>query len=366
MNRRSFLQSVSGVPASALAAQAAIQTGSNRRILLGIDTYSLRSFRWNVFQQLDYADGLKLDVVQSTLRDFESLDEAYLKKAKDYAGRLGILIEPGCGCICPLSIGWKAQRQDDPTKNLLEIIRITQGLGAKAAKVYMGMSQDRHGPMPILALMEATIKGLRTVRSQALDAGMKLAVETHGDLRAAEAKTIIVESGEDFVGCCLDSGNPVNLVEDPLSALEVLGPYTVTTHIRDSVVYEHPRGAVVQSVAMGDGTIDFRQFFARFRELCPNAPVVLEILTGAPPSVVPYLEPDFWRAFPNVPGSELARYIALAKRGHPFMGSIMIGRRGGKQPPAYEAALKEQERVDMERSLEYCKKSLDLGIRWRA
>lgn len=366
MNRRVFLQCAAGVPLSAPASRAAVQTGSNRQLRLGIDTYSLRSFRWNVFQQLDYADNLKLDAVQATLRDFESLDEAYLKKARDCADRLGILLEPGCGCICPLSVGWKAQRQDDPTKNLLEIIRIARGLGAKSAKVYMGMSQDRRGPLPITALMEATIKALRTVRSQALDAGMKIALENHGELRATEAMTIIVESGADFVGSCLDSGNPVNLVEDPLYTLEVLGPYAATSHIRDSVVYEHPRGAVIQHVAMGDGTIDFRQFFARFRDLCPDTPVVLEILTGSPPSVVPYLEPDFWKAFPDVPASDLARYVALAKRGHPFTGRMMIGGRGGQLPPAYQAALKEQERVDMERSLEYCKKSLDLGVRWRA
>ena len=31
--------------------------------------------------------------------------------------------------------------------------------------------------------------------------------------------------------------------------LEVLAPYTVTTHIRDSAVWEHPRGAAAQWVA---------------------------------------------------------------------------------------------------------------------
>ena len=35
-------------------------------------------------------------------------------------------------------------------------------------------------------------------------------------------------------------------------------------------------------------------------------------------------------------------------------------------PPALEAALKEQQRVDLERSLEYAKKTLGIGIRWRA
>ena len=51
------------------------------------------------------------------------------------------------------------------------------------------------------------------------------------------------------MGACLDTGNPMWVMEDPLLTLEVLGPYTVTTHIRDSVVFEHPRGAAAQWVA---------------------------------------------------------------------------------------------------------------------
>jgi hypothetical protein len=38
----------------------------------------------------------------------------------------------------------------------------------------------------------------------------------------------------------------------------------------------------------------------------------------------------------------------------------------GKQPPAIAEALKEQQKVDLERSLEYAKKKLGLGIRWQA
>lgn len=47
------------------------------------------------------------------------------------------------------------------------------------------------------------------------------------------------------------------------------------------------------------------------------------------------------------------------------MGPMVIGG-SGKQPPAIDAALKEQQRVDLERSLEYAKKVLNVGIRWKA
>jgi sugar phosphate isomerase/epimerase len=154
-------------------------------------------------------------------------------------------------------------------------------------------------------------------------------------------------------------------MEDPLVTLEVLGPYTLTTHIRDSVVFEHPRGAAFQWVALGDGAVDLPRFFGRFRQLCPQVSVQLEILTGAPPHVVPYFEPEFWQAFPNAKASEFARFVALAKKGHPFMGAMLTAG-AGPRTPEYEAMLKEQQRRDLERSLEYAKKVLDLGVRCRA
>ncbi|MFZ5832490.1 MAG: sugar phosphate isomerase/epimerase, partial [Planctomycetota bacterium] len=109
---------------------------------------------------------------------------------------------------------------------------------------------------------------------------------------------------------------------------------------------------------------DLKAFVARFRELCPQAPLLLEILTGSPPRVLPYLEPEYWTAFPNLPAADFARFVALAKGGHPFTGSMMISS-GAKQPAEYEAALKQQQRVDLERSLEYARQTLDVGANWR-
>jgi 3-oxoisoapionate decarboxylase len=146
--------------------------------------------------------------------------------------------------------------------------------------------------------------------------------------------------------------------------LEVLAPYVVTTHVRDSVVFQHPRGAAAQWVALGDGTIDFKAFMAKFREVCPNATVQLENITGRPPQVLPYLEPDFWKAFRNARSREFARFVNLARKGHPFMGTMVI-EDGGPKAPEYVAALQEQQKLDLERGFEYAKNTLGLGVRSR-
>jgi sugar phosphate isomerase/epimerase len=154
------------------------------------------------------------------------------------------------------------------------------------------------------------------------------------------------------------------LLEDPLLTLEILGPYVVTTHIRDSALYEHPRGAAFQWVALGDGSMELARIVALFKQVCPQAAMQLEIITGRPPQVLPYLEADFWKAFPKLPASDFARFVALAKRGHPFAGAMLVAGTA-RQPPEYEAAITLQQRLDLERSLEYAKKTLGVGVRWK-
>jgi sugar phosphate isomerase/epimerase len=245
-------------------------------------------------------------------------------------------------------------------------LNVAKALGARSLRCYLGAGNDRRGPLPIEAHMENTIKVFRSVRDVALASGARIAIENHsGDMQAREVRTIIEEAGKDYVGACLDTGNPMWVVEDPMVTLEVLASYVVTTHVRDSAVWEHPRGAAAQWVALGDGSIDFQEFFAAFRRLCPHSGVQLEIITGRPPTILNYLEPDFWKAFPKASAAEFARFVALAKRGRPYMGPMVIGGQG-KQSPAVEAALTEQQKTDLERSLEYARKKLDLGIRWRA
>jgi len=369
VNRRHFLKTASAATVSlslggtAFAGESTVES-TPEPLRLGIDCYTLRDLDWKADQLLDYAAKVGADAIQVNLGDLESTEDAYLHKVREHARRIGVTIEPGINAISPLSGRWNPRRQGTPTEHLLLGLRLAKALGASCVKCYMGYWGDRRSKTPIPAMMDAAIEALTTVRSQALDAGVKFAVENHGDLLAREVKTIIEEAGPDFVGCCLDTGNPVVLAEDPLLTLEVLGTYTVTTHIRDSAVYEHPRGAAFQWVALGDGSIDFKAFVARFRELCPQAPLLMEILTGSPPRVLPYFEPDYWSAFPDMPAADFARFVALSKRGRPFDGKMVMDD-ADRQSAELQDALKHQQRVDLERSLEYAKKTLGVGVNWR-
>jgi sugar phosphate isomerase/epimerase len=351
MLRRAFLQCLGG---GSLAAAPA-----GPRIPLGLDAYSVRAFQWKAMRLLEYAASLKLDSIQlSAPGDYESIEPAHLARVRERAAALGLAIDAAIGKICPTTGRWTLK--ESPEEYARMGLRVAKAVGARQMRCFVGGFESRGGDPPFAAHMESTLKVLRAVRSEALDLGVKIGIENHGDFEARELRRLIEEAGPDFTGCCLDTGNPLRVLEDPLMTLEVLAPYVVSSHVRDSVVYEHPRGAAFQWVALGDGCIDFRGFSAAFGRLCPDIPMQLEVITGRPPTVLPYLEPDFWKAFPDKPAAGFARFLALARNGRPFAGAMMIGG-GGKQPPAYEAALKEQQRVDVDRSVAHGRSVLGLG-----
>jgi 3-oxoisoapionate decarboxylase len=358
MLRRTFLQTAAAAAVSAIKSPAA--TG----VRLGYDTYSIRAWRFKAMQHLEYCAKLKLDTIQmSSLGDFDSLEPAYLEGVRRKAQELDIHIDAGIGCICPSAYTYNP-KQGDPVDVLAQGLRVAKAVGSKSLRCFMSGNAERTGKLPMEAHMENTIKVFKKAKPVALETGVKIALENHGDMQAWELRTIIEEAGKDYVAACLDAGNPLQLIEDPIVSMEVLGPYTVTTHIRDSVLYEHPKGAAWQWTAVGDGCMDLAKFLELRTKLCPNASVQLEIITGRPPQVLPYLEPGFWKAFPRAKASEFARFVDLARRGRPFSGSMIISDVSGQKFPAeYQAALKEQQKVDLERSLEYCKKVLGVGLK---
>jgi hypothetical protein len=106
---------------------------------------------------------------------------------------------------------------------------------------------------------------------------------------------------------------------------------------------------------------------ARSRELCPNAAFMLENITGRPPRVLPYLERDLWKAFRNHRASDFAALVAFVmERGAPLMAGMIMAEVLGQQAAEYREALKQQQRHDLEKGLEFSKKSLGIGLVWRS
>jgi sugar phosphate isomerase/epimerase len=327
---------------------------------LGIDIFSLRSQGWNAFQHLEYAHRLGVDVVHFSETGFlESLEEPYLKQVKAKADELGLALEIGMGSICPTSNTFNAQR-GSAVEQVRRMLTVAHLLESPILRCYLGNNADRRSDRPLAAHIEATVETCRAVRDQALELGVKLAIENHaGDLQGWELKKLIEQAGPDYVGACIDTGNPLWVAESPFVTLEHLAPYIVASHIRDTAVWEYPQGAAVQWVALGDGTVDIQAWTQLYQEKCSQVPFTLEIITGMAPRVLNYLEPDFWDVYPETPAREFTRFLQLVKQGRAFLGPMLTAQWTGN-PPEYQAALVLQQRLDLERSVQYCRETLKL------
>jgi len=310
----------------------------------GIDLFSLRSQGWSPFEYLDYCAKWKAKVVHfSEIRFLGGLEEEHLKKVRAHAERLGIELEIGMRSICPTSSAFDP-KEGTAEEQIVRMCGAAQITGARFVRAFLGTMADRTGPVPIEGHIENTARVLRAVRSRVLDAGVRIAVENHaGDLQARELKALIEEAGKDFVGACIDSANPLWTLEDPHSTLEVLHPYVLTSHLRDSALWRVPEGVAVKWVRMGEGNVGLRDYVRRFLELCPGKTLSLEVLVTQP-RIYKYLDPKFWEAYRNVRAWEFARFLALAEAGKPHTGL----------PPAPKEQAAEREREDLEVSMRYC------------
>jgi len=330
---------------------------------LGIDVFSLRYQGWDAFQLLDYAERQGLDVVHfSDLGPFKSLDDGYLTEVKAHADQRGIEIEVGMLSICPTASNFSDER-GTAVEQLREMLHIADVLGSPIVRCVLGTNADRSGAIPLEGHMAATVETCRAVREEALDLGIKLAIENHGgDMLGRELRALIERAGPEYVGACIDTGNPLWVAESPFVTLRHLAPYVVTSHVRDTAVWPHPAGAAVQWVAMGEGTVGIEDWTARFGEACPGVPYSLEIITGAPPRVLNYLEPSYWDAYPGTPAAEFVEFLKLVQAGQAPTTPTLTARWAGN-PPEVQAALRVQQQLDLERSIRYCREELGIGER---
>lgn len=337
MQRRHFLTLAAGVPFLA-------KPQSSSGLKLGIDLFSIRSQNWSPIQYLDYCAGLQAKVVHfSEVRFIGGLEEGNLRRVKEHAEKLGIEVEIGMKSICPTSKMFDAAA-GTAEEQIGRMVTAANIVGSKIVRSVLGSVEDRKAG-PIERHIESMVKVLHNVRSRVMDANLKIAIENHaGDMQARELKTLIEAAGKDFVGVCLDSGNPLWTIEDPHLTLDTLHPYVLTSHVRDSAVWKTPEGAAVAWVRMGEGNVNIEEYAKKYVQLCPGKALSMEcIVTG--PRMFPYHDPKFWDAYRTTPAWEFERFAAIAERGKPHEN----------HPASKEMAL-QREREDLEASVAYTKK----------
>ncbi|MBI4662537.1 MAG: sugar phosphate isomerase/epimerase [Verrucomicrobia bacterium] len=165
--------------------------------------------------------------------------------------------------------------------------------------------------------------------------GCRLAIENHKDWLVPELLVMLHRMSSESVGVCVDTGNSIALVEDPMAVVEAYAPWAVSTHIKDMAVQEFDRGFLLSEVPLGEGFLDLRRMSEILRQANPRIRFNLEMITRDPLRI-PCLEEKYWTTLDQVPGRHLAATITMVKA------------RASKQPLPTVAGLDQAGRIKFE------------------
>lgn len=198
---------------------------------------------------------------------------------------------------------------------------------------------------------EEALKLVKPVLADPL--GMRLAIENHKDWRTNELVALLERLDSPHIGVCLDTGNSVALLEDPMETVEALAPWAITTHLKDMAVEPSEDGFLLSEVPLGNGFLDLPRIVNTIRREQPDIRFNLEMITRDPLKV-PCLTRDYWATFDHMSGWPLARTLAMVKR------------RASKTPLPRVSQLAPERRVQVEdenvrESLRYARERLGLS-----
>jgi sugar phosphate isomerase/epimerase len=258
-------------------------------MLLGLHTYSFHlhgmgqnwgghKLAWprvmDIFELMDWAIDIGLDGLHITAVDCESTDKTQLLKVKDAAKDHGLYLE----------YNFSLDEEFDPrlTHTLEQGIGIAHTLGSDIAKVSLDLRRprplcaSRHHP-DIMAQLESISALTRNVLSLTEETGVRLAFENHTESFASEILWLIDDVNHPNVGACVDTVNSVMVLEDPMTAVEMLSPRSFTNHFCDHRIERDQFGCKFTGVACGDGDIDLKKAVSIFKETSSMNRINIEV-----------------------------------------------------------------------------------------
>lgn len=242
---------------------------------LGVDSYAyhrlLGEVRPGERPALHLFPRGSLDVVAEARRlelDFALLQTRFLGDADTFSAA-PFLAEAGdlaLGLSWGAPEGFEFGERADALEDLVAWLRPAAELGLPVLRIVAGGPAHRGEPV-------GTVVGLlREACAAARDHGLRLALENHGDLTAAQLEGLLELVGPDL-RVCFDTANALRVGDDVAAAARRLAPAIEILHLKDCVgSWDDPVTGPV-SVALGAGVIPIDEVLAA----CPAALACIEL-----------------------------------------------------------------------------------------
>ncbi len=232
--------------------------------------------------------------------------EAFAARLRDLAKKRGLYVE---GIVSlPADAG--------DVKRFEEEVQTAKNAGAAVLRTVV-LGERRYEKFNDLETYKAFVKrgkaSLHLAEPVVARLDMKLAVENHKDWRIDELLGLMKQLESKHVGICLDTGNSIALLEDPMEVVRAYAPWTMTTHMKDMGVAEYPEGFLLAEVPLGEGILNLAAVVELLRKTKPEVKLNLEMITRDPLRV-PCLTPKYWTTFERVPGRDLAATLTMVRK----------------------------------------------------
>lgn len=106
--------------------------------------------------------------------------------------------------------------------------------------------------------------------------GMQIAIENHTDTFADEILWIVDKLNHPLIGTCVDTMNPLQVIENPHYAMERMLPKAYCCHFSDDIIVVDPLGVHDIGAPHGQGSMDCPRMVAQIREMSPMDKIIFE------------------------------------------------------------------------------------------
>lgn len=283
----------------------------------------------NALDVLDHVQGLGVGSLQIMVDDWTP---EFAREVRQSGEGYGIALE---GII-------EAPRQESDVSRFEREVRTALeagvrthrcALGGRRYELYERASEHQ-------AFGESARRSLELAEPVLRRTGVRMGVENHKDFESGELAEVLGRMSSEHVGACIDTGNGLALLEDPMSVVADLAPHAMTVHLKDMAVRETSDGFQLAEVPLGTGICDLKAMIDLIRSRQPDAVFHLEMITRDPLEIA-CLTDGYWATFPAKRGIDLARTLRLVRE----RGAGELPEIAGK---GIEAILEQEERAVIE------------------
>lgn len=263
----------------------------DRPLKLGMHTYTLHFFglgeSWgfgkdyffeqtmNIFELMDFAAEQELDGLQITKVDLGSTSPspALLEKIRQHAEKCGLFLE--------FNASFDAGSDSRVNCTVTEALEIGRALNAELVKFSLDVKRPAklYGscmhPQVMRQLAEKYELFLAAI-PMIEKFGMQIAIENHTDTFADEILWLVDKLNHPLIGTCVDTMNPLQVIENPHYAMERMLPRAFCCHFSDDLIVVDPLGVHDIGAPHGEGSMDCPLMVRQIREKSPMDRIIFE------------------------------------------------------------------------------------------